>query len=333
MRKLKIGQIGVCHEHAGAKMRTLRMLSDVFEVVGVVDDRGSTAARFAGADISPYEGLRWMTEEELFNVTGLDAVMIETPNLDLVPTALRCLERGLPIHMDKPGGDDLAVFKRLRHDYEQRGIPFQMGYMFRVNPAMRWISRAVKSGRLGEIFEIRADMSHNYGGDAYQEYLGRFSGGVMFNLGCHLIDFVVELLGRPASVSSFLKSAPGGAEHIANNCLSILEYPRSLVTLHASSREVGGLERRRLKVCGIKGTVELSPLERFDGEPLTMDASLSEDCGELEAGRRTLGFGVQRDRYEEQLRSFAQMVRSGEPDRYTAAHDCLVQEAVLAAIG
>ena len=89
-QRIKIGQIGICHEHAAGKLNTVKQLPDVYEIVGVVDDRKTEAARFAGNNLKPYEGQKWMTEEELFATPGLQAVMVETPNSDLVPTALRC---------------------------------------------------------------------------------------------------------------------------------------------------------------------------------------------------------------------------------------------------
>jgi len=331
MKKIKIGQIGVCHEHASGKINTLRLLSDVFEVVGVVDDRQTKAARFAGDDLKPYEGLRWMTEEELLNYPGLQAVTVETPNDELVPAAVRCMERNLPMHMDKPGGRDLAAFNRLVDGCAKRSLPFQMGYMFRGNPAFQWCLKAAKAGWLGEIFEVQASMSHNYGGEPYQDYLAQFPGGIMFNLGCHLIDFVVALLGRPDNVAPFLKSLPGG--HAQNNCLAVLEYPRATATLRACSREVDGLGRRRLKVCGTKGTVELCPLERFDGKPLLMNLTLGEGNAEYPAGSHVVDFGIRRDRYEAQLLELAKLVNGEMANPYSYEHDKLVQEVVLAASG
>jgi hypothetical protein len=47
MNPIKIGQIGICHEHASGKITALRSMPDVHEIVGVVDDRDTTAARFA----------------------------------------------------------------------------------------------------------------------------------------------------------------------------------------------------------------------------------------------------------------------------------------------
>ncbi len=263
MQKIKIGQIGVCHEHASGKINTLRKLPDVYEIVGVVDDRQSMAAKFAGDNLKPYEGLRWMTEAELLNHPGLRAVAVETPNGDLVPTAMRCMERNLAMHMDKPGGENLTQFRALVEGCKARRLPFQMGYMFRNNPAMQWCLRAAREGWLGDIFAVQAGMSHDYGGAAYQRYLANFQGGIMFNLGCHLVDFVVALLGRPARVTPVLQSTADAPDNAKNNCLAILEYKHAIVMLHACDMEVDGINNRRLKICGTKGSVELSPLERF----------------------------------------------------------------------
>lgn len=332
-RKIRIGQIGISHEHASAKMTTLRQLPEVFEIVGVVDDRASAAAKFPNGDLTPYHGLPWMTEAELFAIPDLHAVIVETPNLDLVPAALRCLDRQLPIHMDKPGGEDLALFSHLRRSCEAQNLAFQMGYMLRSNPALRWVLQAVRQNWLGEILEIQADMSHDYGGPAYQDYLGQFRGGIMFNLGCHLIDFVVAMMGRPRNVTPILQSTPDCSSHIKNNCTAILEYAHATVTLRACSKVVDGLRRRRFKLCGSNGSVELCPMERFDGQPLRMELVLKDAISDFAAGTHVVEFGPVRDRYEVQLLELAKIIRGQISNPYTADHDCLVQEVLLAAAG
>ncbi len=333
MSRIKIGQIGVCHEHAEGKVLSLRKLPDVFEIVGVVDDRSSPSTKFAGGNLAPYEGLRWMTEEELFRVPGLEAVAVETPNDDLVPTALRCMERNLAMHMDKPAGYDLARFGTLLRGCEARGIPFQIGYMFRNNPAFQFSLQAFRKGWLGEIFEVQANMSHNYGGEAYQHYLGRLRGGILFNLCCHLVDFIVALMGRPGTVTPFLKSTPGFPDTTHNNGLAILEYPHATATIRACSLEVGGLSHRRLKICGTKGTIELSPLERFDGQPLLMQMTLLEGNADYPAGTHIVDFGIKLDRYQDQLLELAKLITGEMKNPYTREHDYLVHEVILAAAG
>jgi predicted dehydrogenase len=334
MKKIKIGQLGICHEHAGGIMSTLQKMSDVFDIVGVVDDRNTSAAKLAGNDLPAlYNGLNFLSEEELFDIPGLEAVTVEVPNTDLVPTAIRCLKYGLPIHMDKPGGEDLGLFSKLLDGCKERGLPLQMGYMFRDNPAFQFCRKAVKNNWLGDIFELQANMSHNYGGEAYQEYMGKFKGGIMFNLGCHLIDQIVALLGRPEKITPFLKSAPGFPDAIKNNCVTILEYPNATATIRACSLEADGIAHRRFKLCGTKGSVEFSPLERFDGKPLQLSLSLLEDNDEYAAGNHIVDFGVVNDRYEAHLLEFAKMVSGEIQNPYSYEHDLLVQEVLLAASG
>jgi len=333
VKRIKIGQVGVCHEHARGKISSLRGMPDVFDIVGVVDDRASTAAKFSENNMEPYEGLRFLNEEELFAAPGLQAVTVETANADLVPTAIRCMERNLAIHMDKPGGESLEPFARLRKTCEERNLPFQMGYMFRANPALQWCVKAVRRGWLGEILEVQGSMSHNYGGDAYQDYLGRFAGGIMYNLGCHLIDLAVTMLGEPEQVVPFLKSAPGWPETVKNNCLAILEYPRATVTLRVCSLDPDGLVRRRFRVAGTKGAAELCPLERFDGQPLRMRLTLLEGNEDYPAGTHTVDFGVIRDRYAAHLLELARMINGETANPYGCEHDILVQKVLLAAAG
>jgi len=331
-RRIKIGQIGICHEHAN-RISTLRKFTDDYEVVGVVDDRDSKAARYGGTNLKPFEGLPWMSEEELFQVPGLEAVLIETANGDLVPTALRCMERGLAIAMDKPGGEEFAPFQKLLDGCESRGLPFQIGYMFRGNPAFQFCQEAVKKGWLGEVFEIQADMSHDYGNERYQHYLSAYAGGVMYNLGCHHIDIIVSLLGSPRDVVSFLGTTTGAVDGVKNNCLAVLEYPHARAMIHVCDEEPGGLAKRRFKISGDKGRIEFSPLERFDGAPLALQLHLKEGNDSYEAGTHLVEFEITEGRYDAQLREFARLVRKETESRYTPAHDALVQKVHLAASG
>ena len=85
MRKIRIGQIGIGHNHASEKMAALRRLSDIYEVVGVVEpdeewweERGNLAA---------YQGIPRLTEEELFRTENLEAIAVETDGFELLETA------------------------------------------------------------------------------------------------------------------------------------------------------------------------------------------------------------------------------------------------------
>ena len=299
MDRIRIAQIGITHEHANGKMYSLRKL----------------------------------TLDEAFNMPGLQAVTVEVPNNELVPVALRCMERNLAMHMDKPGGEDLTLYKTLLDGCKERNLPFQWGFMFRGNPAFQFCIAAIRNKLIGEVFELEADMNHCYGGEPYQEYIGKFAGGIMYNLGCHLIDFVVAALGRPEKVTPFLKSAPGYPASVRNNCMAVLEYPHAIATLRSCSRDIANTDGRRMKIVGTNGSIAFNPLERFDGKPVELSLNLAAAAGEFPAGKHTLRFPPQADRYEAQLLELARIIRGEIQNPYSYEHDCLVHEVTLAAAG
>lgn len=334
MDRIRIAQIGITHEHANGKMYSLRKLPEVFDIVGYVDDREfSKSPRFGNDFVKPYEGLRKLTLDEAFNTPGLQAVTVEVPNNDLVPVALRCMERNLAMHMDKPGGEDLALYRKLLDGCKERNLPFQMGFMFRGNPAFQFCIAAIRRKLIGEVFELEADMNHCYGGEAYQEYIGRFPGGIMYNLGCHLIDFIVAALGRPENVTPFLKSAPGYPASVRNNCMAVLEYPHAIATLRSCSKDTADTGGRRMKIVGTSGSITFTPLERFDGKAVELSLNLAAAAGEFPAGKHTLRFPPQTDRYEAQLLELARIIRGEIENPYSYEHDYLVHEVTLAAAG
>ena len=77
--RIKIGQIGVGHAHA-SKLSVYRR-SDDYEVVGLVEP--DDPLREGAKSKEPYQGLPWMTREQLLNVPGLQAVLVETPRARL----------------------------------------------------------------------------------------------------------------------------------------------------------------------------------------------------------------------------------------------------------
>lgn len=332
MKKLRIIQIGMTHEHADGKIGALKLLPDIFEVVGIVDDSAfNTPKRYTFTPV--FNEYRHLTFDEAFAMSDIDAAIVEVPNLELVPTAFRCLEKNWPIHLDKPAGESIEPYQKLLAGYKAKNLPLQMGYMFRGNPAFKFVQKLVRNDILGEIFEIDMDMHHGYGGDEYQEYIGKFTGGIMFNLGCHMIDFVCSIMGEPERVEHFLLSTPED-KPVHNNTMAVLQYPHATVALRACSRfPVGNTTRRGLKIVGTKGYVEFSPLERYDGKSISITLALRKDNEFYPAGINTIDFLPQKNRYTDQLTEFAEIIQGKMANPYTYEHDLLVHKITLAASG
>ncbi|MDD3766422.1 MAG: Gfo/Idh/MocA family oxidoreductase [Eubacteriales bacterium] len=111
---IKIGQIGMAHDHADGKMDCVRKFPDVFKVVGIAEENPDVLKEKGGR--SCYRDIPLMSVDELLSIDGLDAVMVETDELSLVNAAQRCTDKGIHVHLDKPAGANLEDFERLLSD-------------------------------------------------------------------------------------------------------------------------------------------------------------------------------------------------------------------------
>ena len=331
VKKVRVVQWGMRHEHADGKFLSLKKLPDDFELVGIVDDRDSKTLAEARS-FKMYDGVPRLTPEQVWADRTIQCIFVEVTNDDLCGIAWKCAKHGIAFHMDKPAGQNFAKYEALEKFCKARGIPLQMGYMFRVNPAIRFCQKIVKEGWLGEIISVEADMHHNYGSAVYDQYIASFKGGIMYNLGCHLVDFILPMMpGMPTKAHVIQLDAPGSAPGSKTNCVSVLEWPRGTVTLRTSRH--AACCSRLLRIQGSKGAVDLRPIERFDGQPLKLELRLDEAKGGYKKGWNIVEFGPQKDRYADQLKELADIIRGRIPNPDLYDHDIAVHKATLMACG
>lgn len=327
MKRIKIGQLGVGHMHA-YKIRTLRQFPDVFDVVGVAEDDPRQKAAFAHHEM--YRGLPWMSGDALLAIPGLDAVMVETEEHDLVPAALRCIRAGKHIHLDKPGGESLPPFRDLLAEAEQRGLTVQLGYMYRNSPAVRFCIDAVKSGLLGNISTFDAVMSR-HDGEESRRVFKTFKAGAPYIFLCHLVDLAVILFGDPKRIVPL--STCTREDGVVDNGLAVMEFAGGCTaTLRTSIVEVGGFERRNLVICGDRGTLVVQPLE-LQGNMAGGRAILTllDDADGFKKGTQEVPQPPIKGRYDDQLLEFARIVRGEIANPYPCDHELRVQHCFLEA--
>lgn len=99
--------------------------------------------------------------------------------------------------------------------------------MYRYNYAVQKCMAMIKSGELGEIYQIDAEMS-TYHSAQYRKWLKNFSGGSMYVFGSHPADLIVSILGEPERVYPFIKQT--GFENIYSddNNFAVPEYKKAI---------------------------------------------------------------------------------------------------------
>lgn len=324
---IKIGQIGIGHNHGAEKMRAVRKFPELFEVVGFAEESEEWMTK--RGNLEAYQGLRRLSVDEIIEQS--DAILIETDVWNLTEIAQRCIDAGKHIHMDKPASGTLAEYKHLLDTAKEKNRIVQLGYMYRYNPAIQKCFELIREGRLGEIYSINAEMS-TFHTPNYKRWLSRFNGGIMYILGSHFVDLVVYLFGKPQKVTSFLKHTGLDGVDVADNNLTVLEYEKMLARIFISSVEVNGFGRRQFVVSGSKGTVNICPMEK----PVHMTYSDTEIADQIYEDRKVvvpLEDNSRDGRYDEMLQDFYAYIKGTKENPFTYEHEYAVQKVLDEVVG
>lgn len=319
---IRVGQIGVGHAHA-AKLSVYRASAD-YEVVGIAEPNAELRRRAESQ--AAFQGLAWMTQEQLLNAPGLQVVLVETRVRDLLATAETCIAAGKHIHLDKPAGDSLPQFRRILDAASKTNRLVQMGYMFRYNPGVVLLREFLRQDWLGDVFEVHAVMSKVIDASS-RRGLAEFRGGMMFELGCHVIDLVVSVLGPPTRVTAFSQHSAKLDDTLLDNMQAVFEYPRALASVKSSGLEVDGFDRRHLVVCGTEGTIHIQPLDNPSAR-----VALSAARGKFRKGYQDVAL-PKYTRYVADAADMARIIRGEKPADFSYQHDLTVQATLLQACG
>lgn len=330
MRRIRIAQIGTSqNSHGNSIFRSLKQQSDLFEVVGFSLPENERA-KFPGR-MAEFEGCHEMHVEDILNDPTIEAVAIETEEAYLTKYAVLAAQSGKHIHMEKPGSISLCDFERLIATVKTQKTVFHTGYMYRYNPVILDLLGQVRRGELGEILSVEAQMNCCHP-KALREWLGDFPGGMLFFLGCHLIDLVLQIQGKPLAI--YPLSCSSGVDGVsAQDCgMAVLEYPHGMSFVKTTAVEKGGFARRQLVVTGTKKTVEIKPLEMY-GDPELQFTTVTEYCSEAWGDQGRTYSSEQFNRYDAMMASFAAMVCGEKENPYTYDYELELFRTILQCCG
>jgi predicted dehydrogenase len=328
LNALRIGQIGTRHGHAQGKWNSLRANPDV-ESVGIWEpDPGVRAAarasdRFASANW--YE-----SESALLDDPSISAIAVEGRNHEGLQMALAAASAGKHLWYDKPAGDDWPSYVQLLEVVKQQRTYLQMGYMFRYSPGFLNVAALARGGALGELFSVRAHMSTHIDLAERTEQT-RHRGGILYDLGGHMLDQIVWLMGRPTDVVTVTRN--DGTPELptySDNTIAVLQFPHGIATVDIAAMEARPTARR-LEVYGTAGS---AILEGFDPST-SVRLALERSTAEFPAGLQVIQIPEfsRQAMYDEELIAFIGVIRDHKPPDRTLDHERLVQETLLRTTG
>ena len=324
MRKIKVAQIGTsANSHGNQIWKSLIGQPELFEVVGYAFPEGERE-KFP-KQAAKFDGYREMTVEEILNDPTIEAVAVETEEVYLTKYALMVAKAGKHLHMEKPGGLVLSEFEELIAILKEKKLVFSTGYMYRFNPKIREALEKVKRGELGEIYSVEAHMSCTHPREV-REWLGNFQGGMLFFLGCHLIDLIYQLQGEPREVIPLSCATGFDGVSAEDYGMVVFQYKHGVSFVKTCAAERGGFLRRQFVICGEQGTVEIKPLEYIvTGGQYT----IASECDEI---GWQIPWKVSQsevfDRYDGMMRNFAELVR-GKENPYSYDYELSLYKLIL----
>ena len=204
----KVALIGTGGRSVGYA-RAYQQRDDV-EITGLADPdpahRRYAAAR-ASLDegIAEYDDFRDLLREQ----PDLDGVVICSPNHLHAEHAVACLERGLPIALEKPLAPTKEACERVIAAERSNGGRTLIGFVLRSSPFYAKIHELLARGLIGRIVSLQADELPGVGVSSvmnrspWRRYRDK-SGGSMLEKSCHdlaLLNWLMDC--RPVSLTSY----------------------------------------------------------------------------------------------------------------------------------
>ncbi|MFD6170918.1 Gfo/Idh/MocA family protein [Streptomyces coeruleorubidus] len=154
--------------------------------------------------------------DELFDRAGeLDLIVVASPNKTHVPLATAALQAGLPVVVDKPVAGTAAEARELAALAQERGLLLSVFQNRRWDNDFLTLRKLLTEGELGDVwrFESRFERWRPKPKGGWRESGDPAEiGGLLYDLGSHVVDQALVLFGPAAAVYAESDIRRPGAE-------------------------------------------------------------------------------------------------------------------------
>lgn len=192
--------------------------------------------------------------EDVLSAPDVNAVAICTSTDTHADLIVAAAEAGKAIFCEKPVSLDLAEVDRALAAVEAAGVPFQIGFNRRFDPAHAAVARAVAEGEVGEVQMIR--VTSRDPAPPPIEYV-RTSGGIFLDMTIHDFD-MARFIAQSEVVEVYARGAVrvnpefGDAGDV-DTAVIVLEHSSGCLTTIDNSRQAVYGYDQRVEVFGSAG--------------------------------------------------------------------------------
>lgn len=201
MKKIRIGIIGNGGICKGAHIPTY-LKDERVEIVGVCDII-EERAQFLKDEYFP-EAKVYTDYRELLKDETIDSVDICTPNYLHSIIAVAAFEAGKHVFCEKPDAIDVTEVLKMQKAADEAGKVLMVMRNNRFVGASQYAKKYIDAGKMGEVYAGRCGWQRRRGIPGKGGWFttkAQSGGGPLIDLGVHMIDLAIWLMGNPTPVS------------------------------------------------------------------------------------------------------------------------------------
>jgi predicted dehydrogenase len=162
----------------------------------------------------------------------LDGIVIATPSALHADQAIRALDAGAAVFCQKPLGRDAAEAARVVEAARRADRLLSVDFSYRFTSAMQAIAPLVRDGALGRVFAIDLVFHNAYGPDKPWFYdRAQSGGGSVMDLGVHLVDLALWVLGFPPLDGAVAAQLLSGSQPLSRGSGEVEDYAAASFTV------------------------------------------------------------------------------------------------------
>ena len=165
MKKLKLGMIGGGEgSFIGAIHRNAALLDNCYELTAGSFSSDFKNSQLTGKKIHLDSNRVYKSYDEMLDYESnleeedrIDVISIVTPNHLHFDPAIKSLDKGIPVIIDKPMTFDSDQAKKLCDKVEESGIPFAVTHTYTGYPMVKEARSIILEGKIGKIRKVAVE--------------------------------------------------------------------------------------------------------------------------------------------------------------------------------
>lgn len=227
--KVRIAMLSFAHVHAEGYARQIEADPEA-ELVAIWDEK-----EYGGREAAERHGVPFTERlEDILERDDIDAVVINAPTSMHKDLMIAAAQAGKHIFTEKALAITVEECDQIIEAVEGAGVKFMISLPSRCNPDILLAKRIVDEGLIGEITMGRGRIAHSAALDGWfptGNWFGdvkRAGGGALFDLGCHRVDVMRWLMGRPKSVVAKINNFTHRYD-IDDNSVTLIEFENNAI--------------------------------------------------------------------------------------------------------